>query len=98
MILESIGVGILVALAMLFFSRTSYKTIRKATVAGDYIKPDSFKLTVNQDIHISSHTDKTYSPEREEREEREHRSYSSYDSDTHYSSSGRSFGGGSGSF
>ena len=98
MILESIGVGILVALAMLFFSRTSYKTIRKATVAGDYIKPDSFKLTVNQDIHISSHTDKTYSPEQEEREEREHRSYSSYDSDTHYSSSGRSFGGGSGSF
>ena len=98
MILESIGVGILVAIVMLYFSYSNYKTIRKATAAGSYIKPGSFTLTVKEDKYVRSHTDKTYSPEREEREEREHRSYSSYDSDTHSSSSGRPFGGGSGSF
>ena len=98
MILESIGVGILVAIAMLYFSRTNYKTIRKATAAGSYIKPGSFILTEREDKHIRSDTEKTYSPEREERPEREYHSYSSYDSDTHSSSSGRSFGGGSGSF
>ena len=100
MIGGSFGFGLIISLIMLFLKKGNYKNIRTATAAGSYVKENSFNLTINEDNYIRTEKSRVYSPEPKEREEREHRSYSSYNSDSgsHSSSSGRSFGGGGGSF
>ena len=73
-------------LVIFLVERHKYKTIRAATSAANYVVPDSFKLSVKSDRFVSTHTTKRYSPK------------SSSSGGGHRSSSGRSFGGGSGRF
>gem|GEM_PF-1672337 len=79
--------SLILGLILLMVERGKYKNIRKATSAANYIKEGSFRLTVNKDTFVSTHTTKTYDPPQK-----------SSGGGSHGSSSGRSFGGGSGSF
>lgn len=79
--------SLILGFILLSVEKRKYKNIRKATSAANYIKEGSFRLTVNKDTFISTHTTKTYDPPQK-----------SSGGGSHGSSSGRSFGGGSGSF
>lgn len=79
--------SLILGFILLSVEKRKYKNIRKATSAANYIKEGSFRLTVNKDTFISTHTTKTYDPPQK-----------SSGGGSHGGSSGRSFGGGSGSF
>ena len=80
--------ALLLGFILLKIEKRKYKNIRKATSAADYVKEGSFRLTVNKDTFVSTHTTKTYDPPQK----------SSGGGGSHGGSSGRSFGGGGGSF
>ena len=79
--------ALILGFILLSVEKGKYKNIRKATSAANYVKEGSFRLTVNKDTFISTHTTKTYDPPQK-----------SSGGGSHGGSSGRSFGGGSGSF
>lgn len=79
--------SLILGFILLSVEKRKYKNIRKATSAANYVKEGSFRLTVNKDTFISTHTTKTYDPPQK-----------SSGGGSHGGSSGRSFGGGSGSF
>ena len=79
--------SLILGFILLLIEKRKYKNIRKATSAANYVKEGSFRLTVNKDTFVSTHTTKTYDPPQK-----------SSGGGSHSSSSGRSFGGGSGSF
>ena len=79
--------SLILGFILLSVEKRKYKNIRKATSAANYVKEGSFRLTVNKDTFVSTHTTKTYDPPQK-----------SSGGGSHGSSSGRSFGGGSGSF
>ena len=79
--------SLILGFILLSVEKRKYKNIRKATSAANYVKEGSFRLTVNKDQFISTHTTKTYDPP-----------HKSSGGGSHGGSSGRSFGGGSGSF
>ena len=79
--------SLILGFILLSVEKRKYKNIRTATSAANYVKEGSFRLTVNKDTFISTHTTKTYDPPQK-----------SSGGGSHGGSSGRSFGGGSGSF
>lgn len=79
--------SLILGFILLMVEKRKYKNIRKATSAANYVKEGSFRLTVNKDTFVSTHTTKTYDPPQK-----------SSGGGSHGGSSGRSFGGGSGSF
>ncbi|MBR4216056.1 MAG: TPM domain-containing protein [Bacteroidales bacterium] len=80
--------ALILGFILLSVEKRKYKNIRKATSAANYVKQGSFRLTVNKDTFVSTHTTKTYDPPQK----------SSGGGGSHGGSSGRSFGGGGGSF
>ncbi|MBO4371968.1 MAG: TPM domain-containing protein [Bacteroidales bacterium] len=80
--------ALILGFILLSVEKRKYKNIRKATSAANYVKEGSFRLTVNKDTFVSTHTTKTYDPPQK----------SSGGGGSHGGSSGRSFGGGGGSF
>lgn len=79
--------SLILGFILLCVEKGKYKNIRKATSAANYVKEGSFRLTVKRDTFVSTHTTKTYDPPQK-----------SSGGGSHGGSSGRSFGGGSGSF
>lgn len=79
--------SLILGFILLCVEKGKYKNIRKATSAAHYVKEGSFRLTVKRDTFVSTHTTKTYDPPQK-----------SSGGGSHGGSSGRSFGGGSGSF
>ena len=79
--------SLILGFILLCIEKGKYKNIRKATSAANYVKEGSFRLTVKRDTFVSTHTTKTYDPPQK-----------SSGGGSHGGSSGRSFGGGSGSF
>jgi len=80
--------ALILGFILLSVEKGKYKNIRKATSAANYVKEGSFRLTVNKDTFVSTHTTKTYDPPQK----------SSGGGGSHRGSSGGSFGGGGGSF
>ena len=78
----SLLIGLVAALITVLIMRGSMNTARKQSGAGEYIRQDSYHLTVRQDIFLFSNITKTPKPK----------------NNTSSSSGGRSHGGGGGRF
>jgi uncharacterized protein len=86
-LLISVAVGFVFALIVLGIMKSKHKTVRRQPAAQNYVKQDSFNLTVSNDIYLYRRVSRTPKPKS-----------NSSGSSTHRSSSGRSHGGGGGRF
>ncbi len=84
-ILIAIGVSLLIAFILTAKKLSQMKTANKQTYANDYMKPGSMQIGFSRDIFLYSHVDRREKPK-------------SNSNSTHKSSSGRTHGGGGGSF
>ena len=77
--------GLIVALIATAIMRSKLKSVRHKYQAVDYVRPGSMNVTVAREIFLYHHVSRTPRPK-------------DSDSGTHFSSSGRSHGGGGGKF
>ena len=91
---KRLGIALLIGLVLagipMLIMKSQLKSVRRKDSAEDYTRPGSFRLQYSRDQLLNSHVTRT-------RRETETRS-SGGGSNTHFSSSGRSHGGHSGSF
>ena len=85
-IVFAIGLGLVIALIVVFVLKGQLKSVKKKAGANDYMKSGSLKLTKSHERFLYSHVSKRVKPQ------------SSSSGGSHRSSSGRSHGGRSGGF
>lgn len=84
----SFAIGIVISLIVTGIMRSQLKTVHRQSVADDYIKKDSFRLTKTNDLFLYRHI------ERRKKEDKD----STDGAKTHTSSSSATHGGGGGKF